>query len=615
MKRLIISILAFALSFFAGAERIEGPFLILSTPYFQDGSVNYEALVKEARFAAVWNTPGLVWPQANDAIDLLTKEERFAGMAALVREWQMNPKSTVLTLGVSGDDTEEKLEYAREAERLAEESGVPLILAVRPPYYGKTEAHQQEYFDALAGVAKRPVILQTYVNDACNIPSVDFLVSLAKKYPDIYGWIKEESNALSTNDRQREEVASKPAVKTVFSAWGGWQWLYQNRCNGSTGLLSERVAYAPITNFIWECMKNGDKDGHLTQAYALYRLLIDQRFLNYDGMRGYTLHYFVRMGIFDNMVSRVYAEKPDPRTNMYSRKDKSKWKLSDVALTDPQIEELDRCYDDMLKFVRDNTPEKNCLQEDVISEDRQLVRPDNIGNYARTNATMLKGTPKGIVLEFPGLGGGSCLGGSMDIGPYEGEYARQLADEDILLVYLFSGPWSWMQKGSVRVTDLVVDAVFKKYNLPGSTPVCASGGSMGGQGAIMYAAQSRHKDKIRAIAAACPCYDLTDCIFSDPVFPRAFLLGAADQSCSLMEGLRNLSPIYRIDDLKIVPYFIACDGADQFFDAARMKEFADMLSARGADVTFRYMEGQTHGGFTPEVRNELTAFLINHSNK
>lgn len=253
------------------------------------------------------------------------------------------------------------------------------------------------------------------------------------------------------------------------------------------------------------------------------------------------------------------------------------------------------------------------LSEKTLEQDRHLVGPDNIDCYARTNASMLSARPRAVVLEFPGLGGGSCLGGSMDIGPYEGEYAARMAENDVLLVYLFSGPWSWMQKGSIRITDLVVDAIFKKYALDELTPVLVSGGSMGGQGAIMYAARSRHKEKIRAIAAACPCFDLTDCIFSDPIFPRAFVLGAADQQCSLMEALENLSPLHRIDELATVPYFIACDGADQFFDATRMKEFADMLSARGASVIFRHMDGLTHGAFTPEVRNEFTSFLIEHS--
>ena len=244
------------------------------------------------------------------------------------------------------------------------------------------------------------------------------------------------------------------------------------------------------------------------------------------------------------------------------------------------------------------------------ASDAGLISPENVDlYYTRTNGHLLAGKPKAIVLEFPGLGGGSCLGGSLDIGRYEGEYAESLAAEDILLVYMFSGPWSWMQKGSVRVSDLVVDALLEKYSLPGDTPICVSGGSMGGHGAIMYAAESRHRKKICSIAAACPCLDLTNCVFADPTFPRAFVLGVADQPRPLKAGLKKSSPAYRIDDLLKVPYFVACDGADQFFDADEMEEFFKKLSARGAEVTFRKMEGLAHGAFTREVRDEFTEFV------
>ena len=279
-------------------------------------------------------------------MDLLTKEERFAGMAALVEEWRKNPMKTVLALGVNGDDIEEMLIFAGVAERLAAESGVDIVLAARPPYYGTTEAEQQAYFDALAKVARRPVIIQTYVNDACPTPSVDFLVGLARKYPDIYGWIKEESNA-----RQQNELEARDAIKTVFSAWGGWQWLYQRRQIGTAGLISERVAYAPIVSMIWKSMKKGDKKGHLTEAYALYRLLIDQRFLPYDSLRGYSLYYLVRLGLFNNMLSRTYATEPDGANGTYTKENKSKWVLSDIELSEIQKAELDKCYDDMMKFV------------------------------------------------------------------------------------------------------------------------------------------------------------------------------------------------------------------------------------------------------------------------
>ena len=166
MKKLFFAFYFLVASQLLIAANIEGPFLILSTPYHADGTVDYPSLIKEARFAAQWDTAGVIWPQSNDSVDLLTKEERFAGMAALVGEWRKNPTKTVLALGVNGDDTEEMLVFAREAERLAAESGVNIVLAARPPYYGATEAEQQAYFDALAKVARRPVIIQTYVTDA-----------------------------------------------------------------------------------------------------------------------------------------------------------------------------------------------------------------------------------------------------------------------------------------------------------------------------------------------------------------------------------------------------------------------------------------------------------------
>lgn len=353
MKRLFSLIFVLLLTA-AGlsAAVIEGPFLILSTPYNEDGSVDYESLVKEARFAVKWKTSGVIWPQSNDSIDLLTREERFAGMAALVEEWVKHPSETVLTLGVSGDDTEDMLVYAREAERLAVESGVDMVLCARPPYYGATIEQQQDYFEALAQVARRPVIIQTYVNDACPTPPVGFLVNLTESYPKIYGWIKEESNKLEANERQREELAATETIKTVFSAWGGWQWLYQRRQNGTSGLISERVAYAPITSCIWRLMKEGDNKNRLTEAYALYRLLIDQRFLPYDSLRGYSLHYFVRLGIFKNKLSRVYAGAPDAPEGSYTRENKSKWILEDIEISPSQGAELDKCYDDMLRFVK-----------------------------------------------------------------------------------------------------------------------------------------------------------------------------------------------------------------------------------------------------------------------
>ena len=199
-------------------------------------------------------------------------------------------------------------------------------------------------------MVSRPVIIQTHVNRTCLSPSVECILYLAETYPDIYGWVKEETNSLEANDRQRKEIVS-PYIKTVFSAWGGWQWLYQARRIGTRGLISERVAYAPIVNYIRQCIKNGDASGTLTQAYALYRLLIDQRNLESNSLRGYSLHLLERMGVFRNTVSRDYIEKIVTPAGTYPVGDKSIWKLVTYELPKPDADELDKCYDDMLDFI------------------------------------------------------------------------------------------------------------------------------------------------------------------------------------------------------------------------------------------------------------------------
>lgn len=333
---------------------IEGPFLILSTPYFEDGAVDYDTLVAEAEFADGWDTPGLIWPQSNDANDLLTFEERVKGMEALCEAWPRKGFKTILTLGISGDNQQEAVKNAAEAERLIKKYGVKNVaLCARPPYDGTCEEDVQDYYTAIASVVHHPVIIQTHVNRTCPSPTVQFILHLAKTYPDIYGWVKEETNSLEANDRQRQEIVS-PYIKTVFSAWGGWQWLFQARRIGTMGLISERVAYAPIVNYIWKCIKNKDADGTLTQAYALYRLLIDQRNLESNSLRGYSLYYLKRLGVFKNTISRDYIEKIVTPAGTYPIGDKTAWKLVTYELSADDAAELDKCYDDTMNFINNH---------------------------------------------------------------------------------------------------------------------------------------------------------------------------------------------------------------------------------------------------------------------
>ncbi|MBR2006219.1 MAG: hypothetical protein IJ991_18835, partial [Thermoguttaceae bacterium] len=204
-----------------GDPRVRGPFPILSTPFLESGAVDYDVLADQARFVDWCESPGMIWPQAGDAVDLLTKEEKMTGMEALAAA--LKGRKSALCLGVQGKDTAEMLEFARHAEKLE-----PAAIISRPPDDGKTEDDLREYWRALMKVVNRPVIIQTSGGTKYKGPgpSVELLIELAKESP-YFGYVKEETAPVEA--RMRKLVAAKPTIKRVFSAWGGFAWLHQCR--------------------------------------------------------------------------------------------------------------------------------------------------------------------------------------------------------------------------------------------------------------------------------------------------------------------------------------------------------------------------------------------------
>ena len=198
----------FALAFIAGvalsfcvkaAEPVRGAYPILTTPYLADGSVDYNSLVKEAEWTDAAGVQGIIWPQSDDSIDLLTMDEKKRGMFALAKA--AKGFQACLCLGVQGRGTDEMLELARHGEKLAAETDPRIVFISRPADDCRTQKDLERYYDALAKVAKRPVIIQTYNGDKCPAPSVELLVKLATRHPAIYGWIKEKGIFKTTVSR------------------------------------------------------------------------------------------------------------------------------------------------------------------------------------------------------------------------------------------------------------------------------------------------------------------------------------------------------------------------------------------------------------------------------
>ena len=142
------------------------------------------------------------------------------------------------------------------------------------------------------------------------------------------------------------EVAEKPVIHTVFSAWGSYQWLYQSRRLGSEGVITERPAYADLLAKIWELMENGDPRGELDAAFSKYLLMLNISQFVAGDLRGGHLYVLRKRGVFKNLVSREYGRKdgkpvvPDAPI------------VRDLKLSQAQVDEIETRFASLAPYLR-----------------------------------------------------------------------------------------------------------------------------------------------------------------------------------------------------------------------------------------------------------------------
>ncbi len=343
-SRFLVAAASALLSFAAASAEIRGPFPILSVPYEEDGALDVATLVREARFVADSGVEGFIWCQSNDAIDLLTAEEKKLSFVALAKAFA--GEDVVVALGCEGRDTAEMVDLAQEVERLAAQyPSAQLAIACRPPHDARTQDDLERYYRRLAEIAKRPVIIQTYTSDKVPAPAPELLIRLAREFPRIYGWIKEETGGEDANDRMRREC-SAPEIKTVFSAWGSYGWIDQYRNYGTRGVVSERAAYADYLMEVWKALEAGDAK-RVDELWAMYLLMMNLKETIPGGhLRGFNLYVLKKRGIFKNYVSREYADE---------QKTPGKWKLVRRAFTKREVAEIEDRWKRMSAMIPGRT--------------------------------------------------------------------------------------------------------------------------------------------------------------------------------------------------------------------------------------------------------------------
>ena len=336
------------------AAQIGGVFPLLCTPYAEDGSLDCATLAKEAKFVADCGANGIIWPAAKDSLDYLSPDEERRGLEAIAAA--LDGRKVWFTPCCPGTNTADMLRRVAAAEDIAaNHPGLNMALLVRMVDDAKCDADYERQYDALAahlreysGRAGSPlpaVIIQTY-NGKSPMPSAKLLIDLARRHPEIYGWYKVEGTGYGIVPCARELVAAKPVVKTVFTGWGGRDWLYHYRRVGTRGVISQRPMYADLMVKIWRALEGGSRPVATETADALFAKFIYLRNLEdaipAPEMRGWNLYVLKKRGVFRNTLSRT------------KRRDDGSWEVADVSLSDADKAEIDA----RLKYAIGDTPKQ-----------------------------------------------------------------------------------------------------------------------------------------------------------------------------------------------------------------------------------------------------------------
>ena len=231
------------------------------------------------------------------------------------------------------------------------------------------------------------------------------------------------------------------------------------------------------------------------------------------------------------------------------------------------------------------------------------INKDNLSFFAYTNAHLMTEKPRGIVVEFHGLGGGR------DLIREDWPLSKFLAERGVLYVIPYYGPWAWMSDKSVRYTDEVLDALFDGLELDPDTPIVSSGYSMGGQGALVYCRYARRTPS--ACAAISPVCDLPYHYTERPDLPRTMYSALYNNEGTLEDALKSISPLHLAPKMPDIPYTIFHCNKDRAVNIDMHSEkLVAALKAAGKDVTYHIVPDMGHCDLTPEMYELYRKYLI-----
>jgi len=183
----------------------------------------------------------------------------------------------------------------------------------------------------------------------------------------------------------------------------------------------------------------------------------------------------------------------------------------------------------------------------------KVINSGNLHLFAYTNEQSCKNAIKGIVLEFHGLNWTGMVQQDTDV-------AKMYALSDILYVFPYCGPWSWMNDTAIKTVDEIIDVAIEKHKLDNNIPIISTGGSMGGLSSLVYTRYAKRTPN--ACAANCPVCDLPYHYTEREDLPRTLYHAFSHYNFDFEEALKSASPLHLVGTMPDIPYYIVHGDAD-----------------------------------------------------
>jgi len=187
-------------------QKFVGTGVALITPFKEDLSVDFDALVKLVNFNIDNGINYLVINGTTAESATISKEEKLRIIALIIKT---NAGRLPLVLGIGGNNT---LEVIKEIQ-VTDLSNIDGILSVVPYYSKPTQEGFYQHFKALAEVSDVPIILYNVPGRTAKNMSAATTIRLANDFKNIVG-IKEAGNNMQ---QYLELLKNKPTDFLIIS--------------------------------------------------------------------------------------------------------------------------------------------------------------------------------------------------------------------------------------------------------------------------------------------------------------------------------------------------------------------------------------------------------------